>query len=192
MGWDCTSAWTRRPTSAPSALLGLGTDALPSVVTRPLPLPRQRREYVIAPLSLGRLRGRQRPPTRLPSESLNHALASTGRPGNAVLCPCLRCVVLLELDTANPHFCDDRAHVADLNYGLREFPRRPLPSWIDEESVDTISHREAHPPIACLEKFGLDRLESHLVNVERLGSSEVLCWQRRSNPRRPHEYLLCR
>ena len=59
--------------------------------------------------------------------------------------------------------------------GLRELPLRPGPRGIDEELADTISNREAHLPISCLEKVGLECLKSHLLNVERFGSVQVLC-----------------
>ena len=44
--------------------------------------------------------------------------------------------------------------------GLRELPGRPDLGGIDEQLVDTISNREAHLPISCLEKVGLECLES--------------------------------
>ena len=57
---------------------------------------------------------------------------------------------------------------------------------VDEELADTISNREAHLPVSCLEKVGLECLKSHFLNVERFGSVQVLCRQRRRNPRRLH------
>jgi len=39
---------------------------------------------------------------------------------------------------------------------------------MDEELVNTVSNGEAHTSIACLEKVGLDRLKSHVLDVDAL------------------------
>ena len=93
------------------------------------------------------------------------SLASTRHPSDAALGSRLWGVVLLELDAATPHLLDRSAHVGHLDDGLREFPRRPGLSGIDEESVDTVSNRYAHAPIARLEKAGLDCVESHFLEA---------------------------
>jgi len=58
----------------------------------------------------------------------NGSLASTAR-GRSLH------VVLLELQAATPHLFDGSAHVGHLDDGLRELPRRPGLSGIDEELV---------------------------------------------------------
>ena len=61
---------------------------------------------------------------------------------------------------------------------------------LTEVLTDTISDREAHLPISCLEKVGLEWLKFHFLNVERFGSVQVLCRQRRRNPRRLHNGMV--
>jgi hypothetical protein len=60
-------------------------------------------------------------------------------------------------------------------------------TWL---GTDTISDREAHLPVSGLEEAGLERLESHFLNVERFGSAQVLGRQRRGNPRRHHDGMV--
>ena len=58
--------------------------------------------------------------------------------------------------------------------------------------ADTISDREAHLPVSCLEKVGLQCLKSHFLDVERFGPAQVLGRQRRRNPERLHDGILGR
>jgi hypothetical protein len=69
-------------------------------------------------------------------------------------------------------------------YRTHRIRRRLRAGWIDEEPIDSISNRQADPPIVRLEKTELERLQSHLVDVEPSGSRHVLRWQRRCDPRR--------
>jgi len=64
-------------------------------------------------------------PTKLPSESLNHAASpppGIRAMGNAVLGPRLWRVVLFELHAATSHLFDGSAHVGHMDDRLRELP----------------------------------------------------------------------
>ena len=126
------------------------------------------------------IRAHARRPREQEEATLGRPVAPIRRPCNAVLRVRLRGVVLLEPHAATPQLFDDGAHVGDLKNGLHVLARRGRLGGIDEEMVDAIAKHQTQAAVACIEK-GLDCLESHLLDVERFGSAQVLCRQRRGD-----------
>src|ERR1700733_3301942 len=130
-------------------------------------------------------------PTRLPSESLNHAASPP--PGIRARPFSVRVSGVSYSSNSTPRplisLTAARTSVTWMTACVN-FPWRPDPGGIDEELVDAISDREADLPISCLEKVGLGRLKSHFLNVERFGSVQVLRRQCRRDRRCLHDRMV--
>ena len=58
---------------------------------------------------------------------------------------------------------------------------------VEDDLIDGVSDDDTHRAIARIEEAGLNRLKSHLLEIERLGSAQVPCRQRRGDARHIHE-----